>query len=169
MQVDLLGHNGLLHAAQYGQSLACYFFLHLDRFVEGVPVPARAGGSLNTPLEYRDHDGHTALHWACYQGHLAVARYLLQEGAALAAADAQGCTPLHWAANRNHPELVQFLVDEGADARAPDAQGETPEACAVRKQALKCLPLLRHVATHPTRYGPAARAREPAVRCAAAG
>ena len=45
LQVDKLGHNGLLHAAQYGQSLACYFFLHLDRFVEGMSVPARAAAN----------------------------------------------------------------------------------------------------------------------------
>lgn len=101
-------------------------------------MPARvnnASSSLNTPIDCRDKEGHTALLWAAYQGHTTTVRFLLQEGANLHAVDSDGCSALHWASNRNHVEVVQFLIDEGANIRLADSQGETPGSLMTRVES----------------------------------
>jgi ankyrin repeat protein len=158
LKVDSLGHNGLLHAAQYGNALACYFFLHADRFVQALDLPPAlaAHTSLATPVSFRDLEGHTALHWAAYRGSLPTVRFLLQEGASLTEADNSGCTALHWSAIRKHSEVAKFLVNEGAPISTVDDQGKTPEAWALEKGAKQIVSLLRNVTQHPTLIGRAA-------------
>lgn len=34
LKADALGQNGLMHAAQYGKLMTCYFFLHANQFFE---------------------------------------------------------------------------------------------------------------------------------------
>jgi ankyrin repeat protein len=38
---DALGQNGLMHAAQYGKVMTCYFFLHASQFYEDVETGER--------------------------------------------------------------------------------------------------------------------------------
>ncbi len=51
-------------------------------------------------LHCTDCDGHTALDWACYSGHTAVARLLVEHGLSPFSTDAGGKTCLHWAASQ---------------------------------------------------------------------
>jgi ankyrin repeat protein len=90
-----------------------------------------AGGS-KTPLLY-----------AARQGHLEVARLLVDHGASLELADDNGITPLISAivnasiirvsrtGTSDHLKIAQLLLDAGADVNAADWYGETPLWAAV--------------------------------------
>jgi ankyrin repeat protein len=57
---------------------------------------------------------------ACRNGHLPVAQYLLERGAAVDAKGYFGGTGLHWAAIHGHRDVVAFLLEHGADANLED-------------------------------------------------
>jgi len=85
----------------------------------------------------------TALLYATREGHLDVARLLVEKGASLELADGNGVTPLINAivnasivrVNRtgtsDHLKIAQLLLDAGADVNASDWYGETPLWAAV--------------------------------------
>jgi ankyrin repeat protein len=60
----------------------------------------------------------TALSAAIGNGHLAVARRLLEGGASASTADATGWTPLHYAARASSHAAVRLLLSAGGNARA---------------------------------------------------
>ena len=76
--------------------------------------------------------GWTPLHYACWKGHLEVARFLLDSGATLHAIDKKDRTPLHHACRYGHLEVARFLLDSGATLHAHNNYGDTPfhDACA---------------------------------------
>jgi ankyrin repeat protein len=57
----------------------------------------------------------SAFEYACRNGRMEAARFLLERGAAVNAAGFFGAEPLHWAAARGKDEMVRFLVARGAD------------------------------------------------------
>lgn len=61
---------------------------------EGVQVLLAAG----TPVDIRDDEGCTALHFAADRGHVAIAQALIRAGADVNAQDNDGQAPLHYAA-----------------------------------------------------------------------
>ena len=75
--------------------------------------------------------GWTPLHYACWKGHLEVARFLLDSGATLHAIDKKGRTPLHHACQKGQLEVARFFLDSGATLHAPNNDGDTPfhDAC----------------------------------------
>lgn len=80
-------------------------------------------------LEFRDSDGSTALHCACWKGHIEVASHLIQVGADVNAVnlnDHWGTTPLHAAAHANHAVIAELLIQSGANIQAKDNKGQTP-------------------------------------------
>ncbi|MBU0514107.1 MAG: ankyrin repeat domain-containing protein [Proteobacteria bacterium] len=78
-------------------------------------------------VNYKTKTGYTALHQTALSGHVAVARYLLDQGAALEARDKYGFTPLHQAAHRHAKITVtRLLIERGAKVNAPDIKGHTP-------------------------------------------
>jgi uncharacterized protein len=56
----------------------------------------------------------------------AVARALLDSGAAVDKADGDGLTALLWATLANKTEMVRLLVEHGADVNHVDKHGMTP-------------------------------------------
>lgn len=68
----------------------------------------------------------TPLHVAAYGGWSLMAKFLIESGADLKAADNQGRTPLHRAAVAGSKEVVQLLIDNGAVLDAIDTRGQTP-------------------------------------------
>jgi hypothetical protein len=68
----------------------------------------------------------TPLHLASSQGHVELARVLLDHGAVATAQGGDGLTPLHWASHRGHLELARVLFEHGAVATAQDRNGRTP-------------------------------------------
>jgi ankyrin repeat domain-containing protein 50 len=65
-------------------------------------------------------DGATPLHQASGNGHIHVARFLLERGADVTAQAKDGSTPLHLASRRGQVEVVRMLIEHGADVMAKD-------------------------------------------------
>ena len=70
-----------------------------------------------------DRFGATPLHSAVMNGHIEIARLLLQNGADVNAKDNDGYTPLHWAAFQGHIDILHLLVENGADLEAQENDG----------------------------------------------
>ncbi|XP_059470956.1 ankyrin-3-like isoform X1 [Neocloeon triangulifer] len=68
--------------------------------------------------------GRTALHHAVQHAHVAVAEFLLSNGADINARDNDNCTPLIFAAIVSSTEMCRFLVDKGADLSAVTKYGD---------------------------------------------
>jgi len=66
------------------------------------------------------------LHVASADGHVDVARILVEQGADVMARDNDGKTSLHAASKKGHVEVTRFLVEHGADVTARDNNGWTP-------------------------------------------
>src|SRR5215471_13823613 len=69
-------------------------------------------------ISARDSDGSTPLHCACWKGHDAVVRLLLDSGADVNAEnnnDHWGTTPLHAAAHANQKKIAEMLIAHGAN------------------------------------------------------
>jgi hypothetical protein len=67
--------------------------------------------------------GWTPLHYAAYNGHVEIARLLLQNGADLNAKDRYGSSPLHLSAEQGSVDILHLLVENGADLEAQDDDG----------------------------------------------
>lgn len=75
--------------------------------------------------------GNTALHWAAAKGHVAVAKWLLSQGAPVNAPNNASRTALHSAVCNNQSELFPVLILQGgADVHLKDADDESPLHCA---------------------------------------
>ncbi|KAI9151085.1 palmitoyltransferase akr1 [Blastocladiella emersonii ATCC 22665] len=104
--------------------------LHLrDACIHGNLVAVRslietAGQTANT----LDDDGIPPLHWAAINGHVSVARYLVDECRAPVdvPAGTLHSTAVSWAARQGHAGVVSLLHARGAVLDAPDRDGATP-------------------------------------------
>ena len=67
--------------------------------------------------------GWTPLHYACTEGHLAVADYLINKGAKVNALSDSDTTPLMMAVRSGNIQLVRLLLDRGADLQIRNHQG----------------------------------------------
>lgn len=63
-----------------------------------------------------------ALHIAARNGHIPVAKFLLEKGADINSRGFFGAPGLHWAALHGHKPMVEFLIDHGADLTLRDQQ-----------------------------------------------
>lgn len=80
-----------------------------------------------TLVRFRDSDGYTALHRACYSNNLEAARLLLLRGASVSAQTDEDCwQPLHSAARWDSAECAELLLGWGADVNAKTLGGQTP-------------------------------------------
>ena len=66
------------------------------------------------------------LPWVCEIGQEAVAKLLLDKGAAIEAKDKDGGTPLYIASRYGHEAVAKLLLDNGATIEAKDKDGGTP-------------------------------------------
>jgi ankyrin repeat protein len=67
--------------------------------------------------------GWTPLHYACTNGHLEIAQFLLEKGAVVDAPSPNETTPLMMAIRAGNIQLVRLLLDRGADIRIRNQQG----------------------------------------------
>ncbi|KAN0137681.1 Ankyrin repeat-containing domain protein [Lactarius tabidus] len=80
-------------------------------------------------VNMRDNNGNTTLHFAASEGHLEVARMLLERGADVNSQNDEGLTPLRRASQvqrEGKSDIMQLLLDHGADANLYDKRGNTP-------------------------------------------
>lgn len=83
-----------------------------------------------------DTEGHTALHWACYQGDALSVDLLLRAGASVLRADNAGLTALHWAAVKGNAACIKRVVEAGADLGAREGAGKTAREMAGELKSL---------------------------------
>jgi len=85
--------------------------------------------AIEHPQDVHSGDGFdtsTPLHVASKQGHVEVARVLLDHGACMTAPDMYQRTPLHCASNHGHVDLTRFLLEQGANVSAKTPFWSTP-------------------------------------------
>ncbi|KAL8854950.1 MAG: hypothetical protein Q9221_000146 [Calogaya cf. arnoldii] len=74
--------------------------------------------------DYSDAENITPLHWAAINNHLALSRFLLEQGADVnALGGINQATPAHWAVQKCNYYLVNLLLEHGADPNIADADG----------------------------------------------
>ncbi|KAL5538995.1 hypothetical protein UlMin_024314 [Ulmus minor] len=78
------------------------------------------------PLNLKDSEGRTPLHWAVDRGHLNVIELLVSKNADINAKDDEGLTPLHYAAVCDREAIAEYLVKQNADPNLKDNDGNTP-------------------------------------------
>lgn len=94
-----------------------------------------------TDVNQTDND-FTALDWAVLNGDEAMARLLLEHGAAVDPQDKiVGYTPLHYAASYGYVAIVRLLLENGADINKTNYRGMTPlQAAFDRKKMYGAVP-----------------------------
>ena len=83
--------------------------------------------AMGAVLELTDSWGRTPLSYAAENGHEAMIKLLLEEGAELESKDSKfSRTPLLWAAEKGHEAVVKLLLNKGADLESEDSLGRMP-------------------------------------------
>ncbi|HEY7161356.1 MAG TPA: ankyrin repeat domain-containing protein [Acidobacteriota bacterium] len=120
-----------------------------DRFavaIEKGDLPAvqalvEGGSKADTLIEYGEHKI-TPLMKACWDGEMDIAKYLIDKGANVNAADDQGATPISNAVTRDRAEFVQMLIDHGAKVNIKDIREFTPTTQAAAAGNVEILKIL---------------------------
>lgn len=86
--------------------------------------------------------GWTAIHKACFKGHLAVVKELVQSGADVNLKTNDGDTPILLAAWKGKSTVVQYLLENNADFTAKNRKGQTARSVSLEKRHRLCLQAL---------------------------
>lgn len=78
------------------------------------------------PVNLKDSEGRTPLHWAVDRGHLNMTELLVSRNADVDAKDNEGQTSLHYAAMCEREAIAEYLVKQNADIGIKDNEGSTP-------------------------------------------
>ncbi|KAK4489751.1 hypothetical protein RD792_000387 [Penstemon davidsonii] len=78
------------------------------------------------PLNLKDSEGRTPLHWAVDRGHMNTTALLLNKNADVNAKDNEGQTALHYASVCERAAIADLLVKHGANIEVEDDEGNTP-------------------------------------------
>ena len=70
--------------------------------------------------------GQSALHWAVAEGHVEIARTLIEAGAHITLRSTAEYTPLMYAARQGSVDMARLLLDKGDDLEAAAKDGSTP-------------------------------------------
>lgn len=78
------------------------------------------------PVNAKDSEGRTPLHWAIDRGHFEIAKLLFDKNADVNAKDNEGQTPLHYAVVCDREAIAEFLVKQKANTASKDDDGNSP-------------------------------------------
>lgn len=94
---------------------------------------------LTADVDTRGLNDFTPLHFAAVEGHIEIARVLLQAGATVDALSTSSSTPLHLACKQGNRGMVEVLVEHKAAINAQDSFGNTPLHVLSEAGFLDCL------------------------------
>ncbi|KAJ7959371.1 Acyl-CoA-binding domain protein [Quillaja saponaria] len=105
-----------------------------DMKIDAIHAFAREGEAANllkciesgVPVNLKDSEGRTPLHWAVDRGHLNVTELLVGRNADVNAKDNDGQTPLHYAVVCERETIAEYLVKHNADTDLKDDDGDSP-------------------------------------------
>uniref|UniRef100_A0A7N0TFS2 ACB domain-containing protein n=1 Tax=Kalanchoe fedtschenkoi TaxID=63787 RepID=A0A7N0TFS2_KALFE len=87
------------------------------------------------PVDLKDGEGRTSLHWAVDRGHQDVVELLLSKKADVNAKDNEGQTPLHYAATCEREAIAKTLIEHNAATNIKDSDGCIPaDLCTLKWQ-----------------------------------
>lgn len=146
------GASAVLTAAYYGQPaiarLLVKYGAHLDVFEacaigELDAVVAQVGAQTELANAFAA-DGFQPLGLAAFFGHFPVAKFLIENGAAVDSPSHNPLRvmPLHSAAAGSWVEIVKLLIDNGAPVNARQAEDFTPLHSAAQNGALEIIQML---------------------------
>jgi ankyrin repeat protein/L-ascorbate metabolism protein UlaG (beta-lactamase superfamily) len=95
----------------------------IDNDIERVAELLRSDPGLARLPDENDRFRSLPLHHAATNGHIEIARLLLEAGAPVDCGDTDESTPLHNAGLNRHPEMMAFLLENGADVNRRDRNG----------------------------------------------
>ncbi|KAI3807990.1 hypothetical protein L1987_23930 [Smallanthus sonchifolius] len=78
------------------------------------------------PVDIKDSEGRTPLHWAVDRGHIGTAELLLSRNADVNLKDNEGQAPLHYAAVCERESIAELLVKKNAATDIKDDDGNYP-------------------------------------------
>uniref|UniRef100_A0A3B4DS42 Ankyrin repeat domain-containing protein 1 n=1 Tax=Pygocentrus nattereri TaxID=42514 RepID=A0A3B4DS42_PYGNA len=91
-----------------------------------------------------DHFKRSALHKACFHGHIEVMKRLLEAGASTENKDKLDATAVHWACRGGSLPVLELLLNEGGKISSRDKLYSTPLHVAVRTGHYECAEHLIH-------------------------
>jgi serine/threonine protein kinase len=83
-------------------------------------------GEYVVDIDMKGLNDFTPLHYAAYEGHLEMVKYLIIKGADVNALTFAFRTPLHLACDKGIFEMIQVLVEAGSDINVQDVDKNTP-------------------------------------------
>ncbi|KAL9661905.1 hypothetical protein QQ045_026733 [Rhodiola kirilowii] len=87
------------------------------------------------PVDVKDSEGRTPLHWAVDRGHQDMVELLMSKNADVNAKDNEGQTPLHYAATCEREVIAEYLVKHNAVTNIKDSDGCIPaDLCTLKWQ-----------------------------------
>ena len=89
----------------------------------GIVVDLLDGG---VPIDTKDDEGMSLLHWAAVSGHVTTMRLLIRRGCNVDSVDSKGLTPLHCAAVMGQTKAVRELIRKGASKSVVAGSCGTP-------------------------------------------
>jgi len=94
-----------------------------------------------------DGSGNSALHMACGNGHLKVAKFLVGEKGARQQRNQAGSLPIHWALQNKHNDVIRFLLNEVPDVDVTE-RNHDGKTCITMAYASEDTEILQSVLEH---------------------
>lgn len=130
----------LSYACRSGRNDTVKFFL--KSYPRAVVLNPGAAEFHRDPLQHKQARHDAPLYWACLNGHLTIAKLLMDFGAPVNLPNCTNSTPLHCAASNGHLHVMELLVSRGGSVNTPNLFGSSPLIAAAKGGHIKAVEYL---------------------------